>query len=146
MQAESAALEGHITTILESSAANGVPVVFALSRKRLGEVWGSRKRMSVVAVLSAEGAEDLLARSLALAAEGRRRWEAAQRTAGGLGPSPGAPAGVGAVPTQHAAGGAQAPAPGPPAAAPAATAPAAAPAAEQAPAVCEDENDDDALL
>ncbi|KAI8475852.1 MAG: hypothetical protein J3K34DRAFT_16930 [Monoraphidium minutum] len=94
-QAESEALEEQISGILGASAAGGVPVVFALSRKRLGEIWGARKRMSAIAVVDAgggggggegpagAGAAELLARALELAADGRRRWEAEHATGGG---------------------------------------------------------------
>ena len=44
-------MDDQVAEILAASEAAGAPVVFALSRKRLGEVWGYRKRMSAVALL-----------------------------------------------------------------------------------------------
>ncbi|KIZ00880.1 hypothetical protein MNEG_7080 [Monoraphidium neglectum] len=135
-QAESEALEEQITGILDASSASAVPVVFALSRKRLGEIWGFRKRMSAVAILDAGGCDELLARVLALARQGRARWESARDGGGGARvPAPAAPA-ADAVPSAAGAPSARVP----PQTAPVAQAAAAASSAQ------DDDNDDDALL
>eukprot|EP00878_Enallax_costatus_P000564 GHUV01000662.1.p1 GENE.GHUV01000662.1~~GHUV01000662.1.p1 ORF type:complete len:451 (+),score=183.33 GHUV01000662.1:443-1795(+) len=54
----------------------GVPVVFALGRKQIGQVFGTKKRMSAVAVLDVSGVDDLFEMVLQLAVEGRVAWEA----------------------------------------------------------------------
>lgn len=51
-----------------------VPVVFALSRMKIGQVFGSKKRMSAIALLDVTGVEDLFGMMLQLAEDGRRRW------------------------------------------------------------------------
>jgi ribosomal protein L7Ae-like RNA K-turn-binding protein len=51
-----------------------VPVVFALSRRKIGQVFGSKKRMSAVTLLDVTGMEDLLGVVLQLADEGRQSW------------------------------------------------------------------------
>jgi hypothetical protein len=119
-------------------------VVFALSRKRLGEIWGFRKRMSAVAILDAGGCDALLARVLALARQGRARWESARDGGGGGADgdrgargaaAPAAPTAPAAGATPPAAG-----APTPPGTAPVPQAGTAASSAQ------DDDNDDDALL
>lgn len=57
---------------------HGVPVVFALSRRRLGKVLGQRKMASAFAVVDAAGAEGQVREVLRLAEEGRRQWAAAK--------------------------------------------------------------------
>lgn len=56
---------------------NGTPVVFALSRKKMGQAYGAQKRVSAVAVLESNGVREVHAQALRLAQEGRERWEAA---------------------------------------------------------------------
>jgi hypothetical protein len=56
------------------SAEQALPLVFALTRKRMGELYGHRKRVSAVALLNAGGVELLAARMADLAAGGRRAW------------------------------------------------------------------------
>ena len=43
---------------MEACIEQKVPVVFALSRRRLGKAVGKKIRVSVVAILSADGAND----------------------------------------------------------------------------------------
>ncbi|KAF8068235.1 Low molecular mass early light-inducible protein HV90 [Scenedesmus sp. PABB004] len=74
-------LDGRVAEIVAAGAraAAPVPVVFALSRKRIGQVFGSKKRMSAIAVLDApEPVAELFALTLGLAGEGRARWAAAR--------------------------------------------------------------------
>ncbi len=63
---------------------NDIPLVFALTRKKMGELYGHRKRVSAVAVLSHASCEDIVSRMVALAAAGRAQFEA-QRGDGGSG-------------------------------------------------------------
>lgn len=55
-----------------------IPVVFALSRKKMGEVYGFRKRMSAIALLELGGVQDQFDQMLRLADEGRQRFAARQ--------------------------------------------------------------------
>ena len=74
------ALNDHVEGILGACEEMGVPVVFALSRKKLGEIYGVRKRMSAIALLEVSGMQELLARVLELAEAGRRAYEANRGT------------------------------------------------------------------
>ena len=85
-----------LAAVLSASVSARAPIVFALSRKKLGQVFGVRKKMSAVAVVDAAGAEDALARVLALAAAGRAEW--ARLEAQGGAPLPGGPTFAGAPP------------------------------------------------
>jgi ribosomal protein L7Ae-like RNA K-turn-binding protein len=74
-------LDGRMRQIIQASegphAQAGrarVPVVFALSRKKIGQVFGSKKRMSAVTLLDVTGVEELLGVVLQLADEGRWSW------------------------------------------------------------------------
>jgi ribosomal protein L7Ae-like RNA K-turn-binding protein len=69
-------LNESVGAILEACGTSGVPAVFALSRKKMGEVYGFRKRMSAVALLEVDAARELLDQVLSLAADGRQRWQA----------------------------------------------------------------------
>lgn len=77
-----------------------VEVVFALSRKQLGRVYGFKKRVSAVAVLELNGIHDQHRQLVRLAAAGREAWQQREREAetrvreggaagGGLGPGGG---------------------------------------------------------
>lgn len=56
------------------AAPQGVPLVWALSRKKMGEIWGRGKRVSAVALMELNGVHEP-ARQLAEAAEaGRKEW------------------------------------------------------------------------
>ncbi len=57
-----------------------VPLVFALSRKLIGQVFGSKKRMAAIALLDVSGVSELYGALLRLAAEGAASWAAAQTT------------------------------------------------------------------
>jgi selenocysteine insertion sequence-binding protein 2 len=67
-------LNDSVDDIIASCGAAAVPVVFALSRKKMGEVYGFRKRMSAIALLEVGGVQEVFDQVLTLAAEGRRRW------------------------------------------------------------------------
>jgi selenocysteine insertion sequence-binding protein 2 len=67
-------LNDSVDDIIASCGAAAVPVVFALSRKKMGEVYGFRKRMSAIALLEVGGVQEVFEQVLNLAADGRRRW------------------------------------------------------------------------
>ena len=79
-------LDDHLQDILDKCAEQGVTVVFALTRKRLGQVYGCRKRVSAVAVLDAQGVEELHVRMVALTGEGQAEWEERVKEGGGVPP------------------------------------------------------------
>ncbi|KAK9818831.1 hypothetical protein WJX74_008862 [Apatococcus lobatus] len=79
-------LDDLLTSILSQAEELGIPVVFALSRKKLGQVFGCRKKMSAIAVLDYSSAEAMHKRMTALAAAGREDWQ--QHRAKGLEPPP----------------------------------------------------------
>ncbi|WIA32847.1 hypothetical protein OEZ86_006024 [Tetradesmus obliquus] len=66
-------LNDSVDDIIASCGAASVPVVFALSRKKMGEVYGFRKRMSAIALLEVGGVQEVFDQVLSLAAEGRSR-------------------------------------------------------------------------
>lgn len=88
-------LDDAVEALLAAAATSDVPVVFALSRKRLGEIYGFRKRMSAIALLETGGVEDLAARVLVLAEEGRQLWGAAHGGSGAEAAAGGAEAAAG---------------------------------------------------
>lgn len=61
-----------IEDLLDIAAMNNVPVVFALSRQRLGRVLGSNKKASLFAIINAEGAEITLKNILVMVEDLRR--------------------------------------------------------------------------
>jgi ribosomal protein L7Ae-like RNA K-turn-binding protein len=72
-------LDGRMHQIISASQGQQtgrahVPVVFALSRKKIGQVFGSKKRMSAVTLLDVTGVEEMLGVVLQLADEGRQSW------------------------------------------------------------------------
>jgi len=71
-------LDERLQRILNLASDNGIPVVFALSLKKLGQVFGQRKKMSAVALLDVNGADVLARLMLALAAAGQEEWAALQ--------------------------------------------------------------------
>ena len=75
MEAVAGGLDDLIAEIVTACGEQGVPCVFALSRKRLGRVYGSRKKVSAVALLDTQSLEDVFARLLVMAEEGRRSFE-----------------------------------------------------------------------
>eukprot|EP00955_Chlamydomonas_euryale_P089856 364496-Chlamydomonas_euryale.AAC.40 len=55
-------------------AEQDVPVVFALTRKRLGQIYGCRKRVSAVALLDFEGVEGMHTNMSKMMTEGRTEY------------------------------------------------------------------------
>jgi selenocysteine insertion sequence-binding protein 2 len=69
------ALSDAVDSIIAACKETNTPVVFALSRKKLGEIYGVRKRMSAIALLRMEGVAEQVEQMWALAEQGRRAWE-----------------------------------------------------------------------
>lgn len=69
-------LNDSVADIVKACAAADIPVVFALSRKKMGEIYGFRKRMSAIALLDVSAVQETMARMLQLAVEGRRQFSA----------------------------------------------------------------------
>lgn len=67
-------LNDSVQDIISACSASDIPIVFALSRKKMGEVYGFRKRMSAIALLDVSSVQDTMSQVLQLAAEGRRQW------------------------------------------------------------------------
>ena len=69
------ATDGILMDIKEKCEEQHVPLIFALSRKRLGQIYGNRKRVSAVALLDIRGIEDLHEEAVVLMTTGRKDWE-----------------------------------------------------------------------
>ena len=76
-------LDDHLHDIITVCSEQNVPCVFALSRKRLGRVYGSRKKVSAVALLDIHSLEETFGQILVLAAEGRSSFERLSKSVGG---------------------------------------------------------------
>ena len=61
--------------ILKEAREKKLQVIFALTRTRLGQVVSPRVRISCVAILDYNGADDVYKHMVALAASGRETWE-----------------------------------------------------------------------
>jgi len=70
----SGGLDDRMRELLGSAHQNGIPVVFALSRARLGKALGKNLHISVLGILDATGAQDLLDESVRLAGESQQTW------------------------------------------------------------------------
>lgn len=67
-------LDETVEDLIEAAREAEVPVVFALSRNRMGKALGKNIRLSIVAVLSAEGAHQQLKEVLKITDDLRRQW------------------------------------------------------------------------
>eukprot|EP00403_Amphidinium_massartii_P004804 CAMPEP_0178381052 /NCGR_PEP_ID=MMETSP0689_2-20121128/5783_1 /TAXON_ID=160604 /ORGANISM="Amphidinium massartii, Strain CS-259" /LENGTH=520 /DNA_ID=CAMNT_0020001221 /DNA_START=19 /DNA_END=1577 /DNA_ORIENTATION=+ len=67
-------LDDTVELLIEECRDKEVPVVFALSRNRIGKALGKSIRLSIVCVLSAEGAHQLLKETIKLTEELRKQW------------------------------------------------------------------------
>lgn len=65
--------------VLNAAYAAGVPVIFALSRRGIGRVFGRDKSMSIVALMNIENVEAEYEAMVKLAAEGRELYRAHRR-------------------------------------------------------------------
>jgi selenocysteine insertion sequence-binding protein 2 len=68
-------LDDVVAAIIEQARGNGTPVVFALTRNRLGQIVGKRLRISAMAVLDQSGADEQFKAMLAAAAAGRAAFK-----------------------------------------------------------------------
>lgn len=67
-------LDDRLRQLMDLCNDKQVAIVYALSRKKLGKVFGYRKKMSVVCILDFSGAERLYKRMLELSQEGRNHY------------------------------------------------------------------------
>jgi len=67
-------LDDTVEELMDLCFENEVPIVFALSRNRMGKALGKNIRMSIVCVLSAEGVHQELKQIVKLSEELRRQW------------------------------------------------------------------------
>lgn len=70
------ALDRVVAELLDACHAHGIPVLFVLSRRRLGEAVGHRQPASVVAVRRVDGVEGIFPNVLTLAAEAAQQFAA----------------------------------------------------------------------
>eukprot|EP00930_Biecheleria_cincta_P002869 TRINITY_DN103849_c0_g1_i1.p1 TRINITY_DN103849_c0_g1~~TRINITY_DN103849_c0_g1_i1.p1 ORF type:complete len:542 (+),score=176.53 TRINITY_DN103849_c0_g1_i1:56-1681(+) len=67
-------LDDTVEDVIEEARDNEIPVIFALSRNRIGKAMGKNIRLSVVALHSVEGVHQQFREVVKLAEELRRRW------------------------------------------------------------------------
>ncbi|BDA49260.1 probable selenocysteine insertion sequence-binding protein 2-like at C-terminar half [Coccomyxa sp. Obi] len=67
-------LDDLLSSILTQAEDANIPIIFALSRKKLGQMFGCRKKMSAIAILDYSGAEAIYHHMEALAQQGRAAW------------------------------------------------------------------------
>jgi ribosomal protein L7Ae-like RNA K-turn-binding protein len=70
----SGGLDDRMRELLATAYQNQTPVIFALSRARLGKALGKSLHISVLGVLDSRGAQGLLQESVRLASECRQTW------------------------------------------------------------------------
>ena len=68
-------LDDVVAAIIDAARRNGTPIVFALTRNRLGQIVGKRLRISALAVLDQSGADEQFKAMLAAAAAGRAAFK-----------------------------------------------------------------------
>eukprot|EP00271_Cylindrocystis_brebissonii_P017460 TRINITY_DN4552_c0_g2_i1.p2 TRINITY_DN4552_c0_g2~~TRINITY_DN4552_c0_g2_i1.p2 ORF type:complete len:131 (-),score=28.59 TRINITY_DN4552_c0_g2_i1:1577-1969(-) len=68
-------LDCAVEKIAAQAAAHEIPVVFALTRNRIAQVFGRRAHMSAVAICDFDGANSLHKELLRLAEAGRQEWQ-----------------------------------------------------------------------
>lgn len=72
--ADMGGLDDRMRELLASAYQNNIPVIFALTRSRLGRALGKSLQISVLGVLDATGARNLMADSIKLSHECRQAW------------------------------------------------------------------------
>merc|ERR1719181_2091333 len=72
--ASSGGLDDRMRELIAMAYQNQIPVIFALSRARLGKALGKSLQISVLGILDARGAQSLFQQSLLLADECRQTW------------------------------------------------------------------------
>lgn len=70
----SGGLDDRMRELLASAYQNSIPVIFALSRARLGKALGKSLHISVLGVMDARGAQGMLAEAKRLSADGQKTW------------------------------------------------------------------------
>lgn len=73
-------IDDHLVDIIAKCMEQSVPLIFALSRKRLGHIYGNRKKVSAVALLNVHGLESLHEKVVSLMMQGKARWEELTRS------------------------------------------------------------------
>ena len=68
-------LDDVVAAIIDAAQQNGTPIVFALTRNRLGQIVGKRLRISALAVLDQSGADEQFKAMLAAADAGRAAFK-----------------------------------------------------------------------
>ncbi|GBG61770.1 hypothetical protein CBR_g23730 [Chara braunii] len=69
-------LDCKLASILEQAASHEIPVVFALTRGKIGKVFGKRVRMSIVAICDYDGVNEAFKRMVSIAKQGQEEWKA----------------------------------------------------------------------
>lgn len=72
--ANTGGLDDRMRELLATAYQNQIPVIFALTRARLGQALGKSLHISVLGILDAKGAQPLLEESMLLADECRQTW------------------------------------------------------------------------
>ena len=68
-------VDNHLADIMVKCEEQHVPLIFALSRKRIGQIYGGRKKVSAVALLDIHGVEVLHGSAVSLMVQGRSEFE-----------------------------------------------------------------------
>ena len=68
-------VDNHLADIMDKCEEQHVPLIFALSRKRIGQIYSGRKKVSAVALLDIHGVEGLHGSAVALMVQGRADFE-----------------------------------------------------------------------
>merc|ERR1719440_10970 len=71
---EDGGLDDRMRELLASAYSSDIPVIFALSRARIGAAMGKTVQVSVFAIMDATGAKHLLDESVQLAQKLKRSW------------------------------------------------------------------------
>lgn len=72
--ADTGGLDDRMRELLASAYQNSIPVIFALSRARLGRALGKSLHISVLGVLDTTGAKEFMAQSIKLSSDFRQAW------------------------------------------------------------------------
>merc|ERR1719231_544091 len=71
---EDGGLDDRMRELLASAYSNDIPVIFALSRARIGSAMGKSVLVSVFAIMDATGAKGILDESVQLAQQLKQSW------------------------------------------------------------------------
>merc|ERR1712113_1236728 len=67
-------LDDTVEDLIDAARENDIPVIFALSRNRMGKALGKNIRLSIVCLLSTEGAHPQFKEIVKMTDELRRQW------------------------------------------------------------------------